>query len=75
MGQLLLERLALADVAAVQHDAAHVLVVQQVGVQHLVPGRVAEAVVDGLEIVQVDEHDRDLGNTPRGAHQGVLDTV
>ena len=35
VGQLLLERLALADVAAVEHDAAHVFVVQQVGVQHL----------------------------------------
>ena len=35
MGELLLEGLALADVARVQHDAAHVLVVEQVGVQDL----------------------------------------
>ena len=35
VGQLLLEGLALADVAAVQHDAVNVLVVQEVGVLHL----------------------------------------
>ena len=33
--ELVLERLALADVAAVQDDAADVLVVEQVGVLHL----------------------------------------
>ena len=33
--ELLLERLALADVAAVEHDAADVLVVEQVRVEHL----------------------------------------
>ena len=35
VGELLLERLPLADVAAVEHDAADVLVVQEVGVLHL----------------------------------------
>ena len=35
VGELLLEGLALADVARVQHDAAHVLVVEQVAVQDL----------------------------------------
>ena len=35
VGELLLERLALADVAAVEHDAVDVLVVEQVGVEHL----------------------------------------
>ena len=35
MGELLLERLALADVAAVQDDAAHVLVLEEVGVLYL----------------------------------------
>ena len=35
MRELLLERLALADVAAVEHDASHVLVGQQVGAVHL----------------------------------------
>ena len=35
MRQLLLERLAFADVAGVEHDAAHVAVVQQVGPQGL----------------------------------------
>ena len=35
VGELLLERLALADVAAVEHDAADVLVVEQVGVEDL----------------------------------------
>ena len=35
VGELLLERLALADVAAVEDDAADVLVVEQVGVQDL----------------------------------------
>ncbi len=35
MGQLLLERLALADVAAVEHDPLDVLVLEQLGVLHL----------------------------------------
>ena len=35
VGELLLERLALADVAAVEHDAVDVLVVEQVGVEDL----------------------------------------
>ena len=41
--ELVLERLPLADVAAVQHDAADVLVLEQVGVLHLElePGAVA----------------------------------
>ena len=45
VGELLLERLALADVAAVQHDSPHVLVLEQVGVLHLElePGPVAVA--------------------------------
>ena len=33
--ELVLERLALADVAAVEHDSADVLVLEQVGVLHL----------------------------------------
>ena len=43
VGELVLERLALADVAAVQDDAADVLVLQQVGVLdlELEPGAVA----------------------------------
>ena len=43
--------------------------------EHLVARGVAEAVVDGLEVVEVDEHDRDLRNAAPGAHQGVLDPV
>ena len=35
VGELLLERLALAHIAAVQHDAPNVLVLKQVGVLHL----------------------------------------
>ena len=46
MGELLLERLPLADVAAVQNDAAHVLVVQQVGVLHLEAEQRTVAVID-----------------------------
>ena len=43
MGELILERLALADVAAVEDDAANVLVLQEVGVLdfELEPGPVA----------------------------------
>ena len=44
--ELLLECLALADVAAVEHDAADVLVVQQVRVLDLERQRCAVAVVD-----------------------------
>ena len=44
VGELLLERLALADVARVQHDAAHVLVVEQVRVQDLELAQAAVAV-------------------------------
>ena len=43
MGELLLERLALCDVAGVQHDPADVLVVEQVGVQDLELARLAVA--------------------------------
>ncbi len=43
--------------------------------QHFVTGRVAETVVHGLEVVQVDEHDGDLVHAAQRAHQGVLDTV
>ena len=44
VGELLLERLALADVAAVEHDAADVLVVEQVRVEDLELARAAVAV-------------------------------
>jgi hypothetical protein len=44
VGELLLEDLALADVAGVQDDAAHVLVVQQVGVEDLELPQLAVAV-------------------------------
>ena len=48
--QLVLEGLALADVAAVEDDAAHVLVVDEIGVLHLEvqPGAVpmAESAID-----------------------------
>jgi hypothetical protein len=36
---------------------------------------VAEAVVDGLEVVEVDEHDRDVREAALRPHQGVLDPV
>ena len=52
--ELLLERLALADVAAVEHDAADVLVVQQVGVLDLEPESRAVPVRDrALDRVRV----------------------
>ena len=35
----------------------------------------SEAVVDRLEVVEVDEHHRDLRDVPRRAHQGVLDAI
>ena len=41
--ELLLERLALAHVAAVEHDAVDVLVVEEVGVEHL---ELADAAID-----------------------------
>ena len=44
--ELVLERLALADVAAVEDDAADVLVVEQVGVLDLEPQRRAVAVLE-----------------------------
>ena len=34
-----------------------------------------EAVVDGLEVVEVDEHHRDLRDASGGAHQCVLDAI
>src|SRR5919109_953356 len=37
--------------------------------------RVAEAVVDGLEVVEVDEHDADGGRASLGAHERLLDAV
>ena len=43
--------------------------------QHRVAGRVAEAVVDGLEVVQVDEHDADRRAAADRAHDRVLDAV
>ena len=46
VGQLLLEGLPLADVAAVEHDAVDVLVVQEVGVLHLEGERRAVPVED-----------------------------
>ena len=54
MGELLLERLALADVAAVQDDAAHVLVLEEVGVLYLElkpgPIPVTEAAFDHVSL-------------------------
>src|SRR4051812_31469403 len=47
MGELLLERLALGHVAAVEDDAAHVLVVEQVRVLDLELQRLAVAVAQG----------------------------
>ena len=44
VGELLLEGLSLADVAGVQDDPAHVLVVEQVGVQDLELAQLAVAV-------------------------------
>ena len=43
--------------------------------QDRVAGRVAEAVVDGLEIVQIDEHDADRPAAADRAHDGLLDAV
>ena len=43
--------------------------------QDRVAGRVAEAVVDGLEIVEVDEHDADRPASADRAHDGLLDAV
>ena len=43
---MLLERLALADVAAVEHSTAHVLVVEKIRVLHLEPENRAVAVTD-----------------------------
>ena len=43
--------------------------------QDLVAGRMPEAVVDRLEVVEVDEHDRDLRDAAAGAHERVLDAV
>ena len=40
-----------------------------------VAGRVAEAVVDGLEVVEVDEHDPDRRAAADRAHDRVLDAV
>ena len=40
-----------------------------------VAGRVAEAVVDRLEVVEVDEHDADRGAAAQRAHDRVLDAV
>ena len=47
MRELVLERLALAHVTAVQDDSAHVLVVQEVGVLNLEPQRRTVAVGEG----------------------------
>ena len=46
MRQLVLERLLLADVAAVEDDAADVLVLEQVGVLHLEAKRRAVTVLE-----------------------------
>ena len=43
--------------------------------QDRVAGRVAEAVVDGLEVVEVDEHDADRRASATRAHDRVLDAV
>src|SRR5205807_1169440 len=43
--------------------------------EHEVAGRVAEAVVHGLEVVEVDEHDADRGRPALRAHERVLDAV
>ena len=43
--------------------------------QDRVAGRVAEAVVDGLEVVEVDEHDADRRAAADRAHDRVLDAV
>ena len=43
--------------------------------KHPVSGCVAEAVVDGLEIVEVDEHHGNVGESALRPHQGVLDTI
>ena len=43
--------------------------------QDRVAGRVAEAVVDGLEVVQVDEHDADRPAAADRAHDRLLDAV
>ena len=43
--------------------------------QDAVAGRVAEAVVDGLELVEVDEHDRDRRSGALGAGERMLDTI
>ena len=63
MGELLLEGLALADVAAVQHDAADVLVVEKVGVLDLEPQRrtvpVADRALDRVRLGVARAVDRD----------------
>ena len=46
MRELILESLALADVAAIEHGAAHVLVVEKIGVLHLEPEDRAVAMSD-----------------------------
>ena len=43
--------------------------------QHRVAGGVAEAVVDGLEVVEVDEHDADRPAAAERAHERMLDAV
>jgi hypothetical protein len=43
--------------------------------QDFVSGGVSEAVVHGLEIVEVDEHDGDLGHAASRAHQCMLDAI
>ena len=43
--------------------------------EHLVARGVAEAVVDGLEVVEVDEHDADESTFPQRAAQRVLHAV
>ena len=40
-----------------------------------VAGLVAETVVDRLEVVQVDEHDRDVGEPTLRSHQRMLDAI
>jgi hypothetical protein len=41
----------------------------------LISGLVPEAVVDGLEVVEVEEHDSDGRRVPIGPGGGVLDAV
>ncbi len=79
MGQLVLEGLALGDVAAVQHDPAHVLVLQQVRVMDLevepravtVPERALDGARLDLGRARLGEHVREPG--PVGVADEVLE--